>query len=69
MKDEQAMTAEEIAKKYFCYSSNMLLAMQEYAEQQSKKAFDINFIKWYSGMSEEKIRRAYEQYRNENPIN
>jgi hypothetical protein len=26
---------------------------------------DINFIKWYSGMQEQKIRSAFERYKNE----
>jgi hypothetical protein len=28
---------------------------------------DINFIKWYSGMDEQKIRNAYERYLKEQP--
>lgn len=29
---------------------------------------DINFIKWYSGMEESKIRNAFKRYKNENKI-
>ena len=34
----------------------------------SETIHDINFIKWYSGMEEQKIRNAFERYKREAKI-
>lgn len=47
------------------------LSPKEYAEKYQIKAPDkveMEFVEWYSGMSKDKILRAYERWRNENNI-
>ena len=60
---------EEASFAVHHYNSDIPKAIESYYKgqepKQEEEIRDINFIKWYSGMEEEKTRKAYNRYTKE----